>query len=298
MPAMPIMFSRRVSASRGVLAWTVLIEPSWPVFIACSMSSASSPRHSPMMMRSGRIRSAFFNRSRIVISPVPSRLAVRVSRRTTCGCCSCNSAASSIVTVRSAPSIMRDSALSSVVLPEPVPPEIRMLSRQRAAIFSTVAIAGEMLAPAAIVSRVMLFFENLRIEIDAAAIRQTGVDQRPRLVDAPPDPGHDLGRDVHQMLVVAELHIGQFELAAPLDVDLLWPVDHDVVDGLVGDQRLEGSEPQHVRDQRLDEFALFDEVELDLGLGQQLLDPAGKLRLEGGARHFGGGRDVHVFEDE
>ena len=139
------MFSSRVSASRGLLAWIVLIEPSWPVFIACSMSSASSPRHSPMMMRSGRMRSAFFNRSRIVISPVPSRLAVRVSSRTTCGCCSCNSAASSIVTMRSARSIIRDSALSSVVLPEPVPPEIRMLSRQRAAIFSTVAIAGEML---------------------------------------------------------------------------------------------------------------------------------------------------------
>ena len=128
-PVIPIMFSSRVSASRGLLAWIVLIEPSWPVFIACSMSSASSPRHSPMMMRSGRMRSAFFNRSRIVISPVPSRLAVRVSRRTTCGCCSCNSAASSIVTTRSARSIIRDSAFSSVVLPEPVPPEIRMLSR-------------------------------------------------------------------------------------------------------------------------------------------------------------------------
>ena len=58
----PTMFSSRVSASRGVLAWMVLIEPSWPVFIACSMSSASSPRHSPRMMRSGRMRSAFFNK--------------------------------------------------------------------------------------------------------------------------------------------------------------------------------------------------------------------------------------------
>ena len=32
-------------ASRGELAWTVVSEPSWPVFIACSMSSASAPRH-------------------------------------------------------------------------------------------------------------------------------------------------------------------------------------------------------------------------------------------------------------
>ena len=35
--------------------------PSWPVFIACSMSSASSPRTSPTMMRSGRMRSALID---------------------------------------------------------------------------------------------------------------------------------------------------------------------------------------------------------------------------------------------
>ena len=35
--------------------------PSWPVFMACSMSSVSPPRHSPMMMRSGRIRRAFLH---------------------------------------------------------------------------------------------------------------------------------------------------------------------------------------------------------------------------------------------
>src|SRR5450432_2124976 len=63
-PAMPIICSRREIASRGVLAWTVAIEPSWPVFIACNMSKASSPRHSPRMMRSGRMRSAFLTSSR------------------------------------------------------------------------------------------------------------------------------------------------------------------------------------------------------------------------------------------
>ena len=53
-----IIVSIRVSASRGVLAWTVVSDPSWPVFMACSMSSASSPRTSPTTMRSGRIRRA------------------------------------------------------------------------------------------------------------------------------------------------------------------------------------------------------------------------------------------------
>ena len=68
---MPTIDSTRDSASRGVLACTVVIDPSWPVFIACSMSSTSPPRHSPMMMRSGRIRSAFLTRSRASTSPSP-----------------------------------------------------------------------------------------------------------------------------------------------------------------------------------------------------------------------------------
>jgi hypothetical protein len=39
-----------------------------------------------------------------------------------------------------------------------------MLSRQRAVILRNVAICGEMLACWAMVSRVMLFFENLRMD--------------------------------------------------------------------------------------------------------------------------------------
>ena len=82
-PAMATMFSSRVSASRGRLAWIVDIEPSWPVFIACSMSNTSPPRTSPRMIRSGRMRRAFLTRSRMVTSPLPSRLEVRVSIRRT-----------------------------------------------------------------------------------------------------------------------------------------------------------------------------------------------------------------------
>ena len=70
------------------------------------------------------------------------------------------------------------------------------------------------------------------------------------------------------MRIVAELYVGQFEFAPPLDIDLLRPVDHDVVDGLVGDQRLERPEAQHVRDQRVDELSLFDEVQLNLGFSE------------------------------
>ena len=39
---------------RAELAWTVVMPPGWPVFQALSMSSASAPRTSPTMIRSGR----------------------------------------------------------------------------------------------------------------------------------------------------------------------------------------------------------------------------------------------------
>ena len=100
-PAISTIVSSRDSASRGELACTVVSEPSWPVFMACSMSSAAPSRTSPTMMRSGRMRSALRTRSRMVISPRPSMLGGRVSRRTTCSWCSCSSAASSMVTMRS-----------------------------------------------------------------------------------------------------------------------------------------------------------------------------------------------------
>ena len=85
-PAIAIMFSRREQASRAELAWIVVIDPSWPVFMAWSMSMTSSPRVSPTMIRSGRIRSAFLRQSRWVTAPRPSTLAGRLSIRPTWVC--------------------------------------------------------------------------------------------------------------------------------------------------------------------------------------------------------------------
>ena len=70
-----------------------------------------------------------------------------------------------MVTILSPSSIMRDRALSSVVLPEPVPPEIRMLRRTRAAIFSTMAICGDRFLWRSMMSRVIFCLENFRIEM-------------------------------------------------------------------------------------------------------------------------------------
>ena len=71
-PDISTSVSSRLSASRGEFAWIVVSEPSWPVFIAWSMSSVSAPRTSPTTMRSGRMRSALRTSSRIRTSPSPS----------------------------------------------------------------------------------------------------------------------------------------------------------------------------------------------------------------------------------
>ena len=130
-PACSTSVSRRTRHSCGLLAWMVDIEPSWPVFMAWSMSRASPPRHSPTMMRSGRIRRQLFTSSRMGTAPLPSTLGGRDSSWIQCGCCSCSSAASSHVMRRSLSGMKDERMLSSVVLPEPVPPETRMFMRAR-----------------------------------------------------------------------------------------------------------------------------------------------------------------------
>ena len=55
--------------------WIVVSEPSWPVFMAWSMSTVSAPRTSPTMMRSGRMRREF----RTALVPCGSRRRPRYS---------------------------------------------------------------------------------------------------------------------------------------------------------------------------------------------------------------------------
>ena len=125
------MFSMRVSASRVLLAWMVDIEPSWPVFMACSMSNASPPRTSPMMMRSGRMRSALRTRSRWLTSPRAFQAGGPGFQAHHVRLLQLQFGRVLDVTTRSPASIMRDIAFISVVLPEPVPPEMITFSRAR-----------------------------------------------------------------------------------------------------------------------------------------------------------------------
>jgi hypothetical protein len=62
------------------------------------------------------------------------------------------------------------------------------------------------------------------------------------MVDAATDRGDDPVDDPHDVVVVLEDHVGQLELAVPLDVDLARAVDHDLGDRLVAEERLERPE--------------------------------------------------------
>jgi hypothetical protein len=153
--------------SRGEFAWVVVSEPSWPVFIAWSMSRHSPPRVSPTMIRSGRMRRAFRTRSRMVYSPLPSMLGGRDSSETTWGWLSCSSAASSMVTMRSSLGIALESTLSRVVLPEPVPPEMTMFFLAMTARVRKRAICSVMAPNSMMFCSVSGVFENLRMVMHA-----------------------------------------------------------------------------------------------------------------------------------
>ena len=162
-PAISVMVSRRDSVSRGLLEWAVVIEPSWPVFMACSMSRRFESRISPTMIRSGRMRSALTTRFWMVTSPRPSMFGGRDSSVTTCSWRSWSSAAFSMVMMRSSPGMNCDSTLRKVVLPEPVPPEITMLRRASTQAFRNSTASGVIVPYSTSCSTVIGILANFRM---------------------------------------------------------------------------------------------------------------------------------------
>ena len=136
-----------------------------------------------------------------------------------------------MVITRSPGSIIFDKALSMVVLPEPVPPEMTTFMRLAPAILSTVAIFSDIEPKLFIMSMVIGFSENLRIEMAVPRSDSGGTMTLTRLpswrrashsgrglVDAAADLVDDALGDLEQMLLVAELDLRDLELALALDV--------------------------------------------------------------------------------
>ena len=125
----------------------------------------------------------------------------------------------------------------------------------------------------------MFFLENFR--------HRTG------FVDAAADRGGDALGDVDDVGVVAEFLRCQFQPAMALDVNLIWSVDQNVGDCLVGQQRFDRADAEHVVEQLVDHLCLFlrgdaDAVAVDQ-LGHDALDV--HANLVAGLEHRD--RDIH-----
>src|SRR6266540_2324961 len=228
-PAIRTSVSRRARPSRGLFACSVVIDPSWPVFMAWSMSRASPPRHSPTTMRSGRIRSELITRRWMVISPSPLMSFGRVSRRHTCSWWSWSSAASSMVTMRSSTGMKPDSTFRNVVFPVPVPPEMMML------VFDLVGVARELAdGEQRAVQR-----ERPDHGVDTRAVGEPGVTQGRALVDASAHRADDELDDVEELVLVDELDVREDDLAGHFYVDVVVAVDHDLGHAVVADKGLD-----------------------------------------------------------
>ncbi len=213
--------------SAGVLAWPVDSEPSWPVVIAWSMSRASPARHSPTMIRSGRMCRALRSRSRMVISPLPSRFGGRASSVTTCAWLSCSSAASSMVTIRSSSGMNDERTLrrgrlarAGAAGDEDVelgldadPQELEHLRRRGPE--PDEVVDGDRLGRE-LPDRDDRPDQRQRFDdrVHARAVGQAGIDAGARLVDPPAQRRDDPVDDPEDVLVVQEVAVDAMDLAA------------------------------------------------------------------------------------
>src|SRR5258708_7565209 len=81
--------------------------------------------------------------------------------------------------------------------------------------------------------------------IDARAISAARVYHRRRFIDAPSDGRYDLIDDVHQVSIVLEHDVAFFKNARALNVDLLGPVDKNVIDRWILEKWLERTEAEN-----------------------------------------------------
>ena len=179
-----------------------------------------------------------------------------------------------------------DIALSSVVLPVPVPPETMMLSSpSRHALRNVIdsSVSEPMRTRSGSVSRCRL---NLRI-VSSAPVNDSGgmialtrlpSGRRASTIGDPsstrrPIWADDAVDDPPQVRLVREADVALVQLAVTLDPDVARPVDHDLRHGVVGQQPLERPVAERV---------VEDLVDQPLAVGQRqvllLREPCADLR--------------------
>ena len=254
-PAISTMVSRRDRLSRGVFAWTVVIEPSWPVFMAWSMSRAAPSRtladDDAVGPHTQRVLDELADGDRAPALDVGGR----DSRRRTWSWCSWSSAASSMVMMRSSSGMNEEMTLSRVVLPEPVPPEMMMLRRPLTQADQEVtdprgerAEGDEVLVGERVGRRTFGWsawrrrgrsggMTALTREPSGRRASTSGLASSTRRPTRPTI----LSMVRRRWASLLKCVVDGVDLAGALDVDRVGPVDHDLGDLAVAQQGLEGA---------------------------------------------------------
>src|SRR6185437_5481281 len=103
-------------------------------------------------------------------------------------------------------------------------------------------------------------------DVDARAVQQARVAERVRFIDAAANCGNDFIDDTEKVLLVLEAHRQRLEYAGPFDIDAFMPVDQDIVDRRIIEERLERTQTGHLVENFRDEIAEF------LGIERKALD--------------------------
>ena len=201
-----------------------------------------------------------------------------------------------------------DMALSRVVLPEPVPPEMTTLRRDLTIASRTSPLGGNAadldqlrevdrdLGELADRQQRAVDRQRRHDGVDARTVGEAGIDERRGLVDAAADRADDLLDDPDQMPVVLEARAGPLEPALPLDEDVGMAVDQDVGDRRVLEQRLERAEAEQLVEHVLGQLLALGEVQRCALLSELLRDQVAHLGLDLLARQILERREIDEVE--
>ena len=146
---------------------------------------------------------------------------------------------------------------SSVVLPAPVPPEIRKFSRPfhhgrqqlqhglgQGLVLDHVAGGDRIAAETPNRKAGAVDGQRRNDGVHTGAVGQARIHHGRGLIHAPSDARDDAVDDLHQVRVVFEAQAGGLEFARPFHIDPVVAVDQDVGDGGIFEQRLERAQAE------------------------------------------------------
>jgi hypothetical protein len=118
-------------------------------------------------------------------------------------------------------------------------------------------------------------------DVDARAVRQAGVADRARFVDAAADLADDALADIEQLLIVAEAYVAALDLALHFDVHGVGAVHHNVGDVVARQKRLQRAITQHIVADILEQFLLLGDRHHDVLDRDDLVDDVADLLARG-----------------